>query len=68
MTDNEIKMIAEMQHKIDVYENFIVLCAGMIRREDPSVVCLASDLEKEDDMDDIWTFVKEKIEEGHGKV
>ena len=68
MNDNEVKTIAEMQHKIDVYENFIVLLAGMINREDPSVVCLSSDLEKEPEMDDIWLFVKEKVEESNGRV
>lgn len=62
----DVGKIIEMQHKIDVYENYIKLLFCMIQGRNPDVICLQSGLKLEDTMNKIWRFVRDKIKEGKG--
>lgn len=62
----DVGKIIEMQHKIDVYENYIKLLFCMIQGCNPDVICLQSGLKLEDTMNKIWRFVRDKIKEGKG--
>lgn len=63
---SDVGKIIEMQHKIDVYENFITLLFCMIQGCTPEALLLQSDLELEDTMNKLWRFVRDKINEGKG--
>lgn len=64
MNENEVREIAQMQMKIDTYESFIGTIHVMILRKETNLNYLLFDdtpLTKE--MNSIWKFIKEKINE-----
>ena len=65
LNDNEVREVAQMQMKIDTYESFIGALNVMVVGQRTDLNYLLFDgtpLTKE--MNRVWRFVKEKINEG----
>lgn len=62
----DVGKAVELQHKVDVYENYIILLSCMIQGDNPDILCLQSDLELDGPMDKIWSYVRNRIREGKG--
>lgn len=67
LNDNEVSAVAEMQRKIDAYEEFIILLFAMIQRKDPTVKCVLHDIDLEEHMTSIWGYIKNKIKQDNEK-
>ena len=68
LNDNEVKEIAEMQMKIDTYESFICsVCAMVVTKRTDINYLLFTYTELTSEMNKIWQFVKQKIEDYEGK-
>ena len=68
LNDNEVKEVAEMQMKIDTYESFISsVCAMVVTKRTDINYLLFSGTELTSEMNKIWRFVKQTIEDNEGK-
>ncbi len=68
LNDNEVKEVAEMQMKIDTYESFISsVCAMVVSKRTDINYLLFSGTELTSEMNKIWRFVKQTIEDHEGK-
>lgn len=65
LNDNEVKEIAQMQKKIDAYESFISTIYVMLATKKTNLNYLVFGGNPfTNEMNKIWRFVKEKINEG----
>lgn len=68
LNDNEVKEVAKMQMKIDTYESFICsACAMVVTKRTNINYLLFSGTELTGEMNRIWRFVKQTIEDNEGK-
>lgn len=68
LNDNEVKAVAEMQMKIDTYESFICsVCAMVVTKKTEIKYLLFDGTELTSEMNKIWRFVKQTIEDHEGK-
>ena len=68
LNDNEVKEVAKMQMKIDTYESFISsVCATVVTKRTDINYLLFSGTELTSEMNKIWRFVKQTIEDHEGK-
>ena len=68
LNDNEVKEIAEMQMKIDTYESFIcTVCAMVVTKKTDINYLLFKGTEFTSEMNSIWRFIKQTIEDHEGK-
>ena len=63
LNDNEVRYVAEMQHKITVYENALVIMAGMIQHK-TVVPLLIQDTDCDPWIEVIWGYLRDKINDG----
>ena len=68
LNDNEVKEVAKMQMKIDTYESFICsVCAMVVTKKTDINYLLFDGAEFTSEMNKIWRFVKQTIEDHEGK-
>ena len=68
LNDNEVKEVAEMQMKIDTYESFIsCVCAMVVTKKTDINYLLFKGTELTSEMNKIWRYVKQTIEDNEGK-
>lgn len=68
LNDNEVKEVAKMQMKIDTYESFICsVCAMVVTKKTDINYLLFDGTELTSEMNKIWRFVKQTIEDHEGK-
>lgn len=68
LNDNEVKEVAEMQIKIDTYESFICsVCAMVVGKKTNINYLLFDGTDLTNEMNKIWRYVKQTIEENEGK-
>ena len=68
LNDNEVKEVAEMQMKIDTYESFICsVCAIVVTKKTDINYLLFDGTELTSEMNKIWRFIKQTIEDHEGK-
>ena len=68
LNDNEVQEVAKMQMKIDTYESFIcTVCAMVVTKKTDINYLLFSGTELTSEMNKIWRFVKQTIEDHEGK-
>lgn len=63
LNDNEVRYVAEMQHKITVYENVLVTMAGMIQNK-TVVPLIIQGTDCDDWIGVIWCYLRDKINDG----
>lgn len=65
LNDNEVREVAQMQTKIDSYESFISALNAMIVSHSTDLnYLLFEGTPLTNEMNKVWRFVKEKINEG----
>ena len=69
LSDNEVKEVAKMQMKIDTYESFISSVCAMVvtKRTDINYLLFDCGTELTSEMNKIWRFVKQTIEDNECK-
>lgn len=68
LNDNEVKEVAKMQMKIDTYESFICsVCAIVVTKKTDINYLLFDGTELTSEMNKIWRFVKQTIEDNNCK-
>ena len=68
LNDNEVKEVVKMQMKIDTYESFISsVCAMVVTKRTDINYLLFDGTELTSEMNKIWRFVKQTIEDHEGK-
>jgi hypothetical protein len=68
LNDNEVKEVAKMQMKIDTYESFISsVCAMVVTKRTNINYLLFDGTEFTSEMNNIWRFVKQTIEDHEGQ-
>ncbi len=68
LNDNEVKEVTKMQMKIDTYESFICsVCAMVVAKKTDINYLLFDGTELTREMNKIWRYVKQTIEDHEGK-